>query len=59
MEGEKEQCPLLTSIQWFDPKSGLAAALFVQLLPPGDAVVAELLEELEKAVYKSFADAKA
>lgn len=38
-------------LQWFDPKSGIAATLFVQVLPPGDAVVADLYDELERAVY--------
>ncbi|KAK5045060.1 hypothetical protein LTR84_010208 [Exophiala bonariae] len=41
---------------WYDPKSGIAATLFVQLLPPGDVVVAELFDELERAVYKNHVD---
>jgi hypothetical protein len=45
--------------QWYDPKSGIAATLFVQLLPPGDAVVAELFDELERAVYKNYVDFEA
>ena len=40
--------------QWFDPKSGIAATLVVQNMPPGDAVVSELYEELEQMVYTQF-----
>ncbi|KAJ5111377.1 hypothetical protein N7532_001912 [Penicillium argentinense] len=39
---------------WIDRKAGIAAALFTQLMPPGDAAVTSLLIDLEKAVYKSL-----
>ncbi|KAK5790253.1 hypothetical protein VI817_007540 [Penicillium citrinum] len=37
---------------WIDRKTGVAAALFTQLMPPGDAAVTSLLIELEEATYK-------
>jgi hypothetical protein len=33
---------------------GIAAALFTQLMPPGDAAVTGLLIELETALYKAI-----
>ena len=41
--------------QWLDLESGVVATLFTQVLPPGDSVVVELYDELEKAVYRQFA----
>jgi hypothetical protein len=37
-----------------DQKTGIAAVLFTQLMPPGDAAVTGLLIELEKALYKAL-----
>ncbi|CAI7671506.1 unnamed protein product [Penicillium manginii] len=39
---------------WIDRKTGIAGALFTQLMPPGDAAVTSLLIELEKATYRSL-----
>ncbi|KXX74076.1 Acyltransferase LovD [Madurella mycetomatis] len=39
---------------WIDRESGIAATLFVSVLPQGDAVVTELYDELERAVYKDL-----
>ncbi|KAF9878197.1 beta-lactamase [Colletotrichum karsti] len=39
---------------WMDRESGIAAALFVQLMPFGDPVVVKLYDELERAVYKDL-----
>ncbi|KXX75112.1 Acyltransferase LovD [Madurella mycetomatis] len=36
---------------WIDPKTGIGAVLFLNVLPYGDAVVAKLYHELELAVY--------
>ncbi|KAL3442326.1 beta-lactamase/transpeptidase-like protein [Aspergillus insuetus] len=36
---------------WVDREAGVAAALFTQLMPPADAVVTDLLIELEKVLY--------
>ncbi|KAK0640658.1 beta-lactamase [Cercophora newfieldiana] len=36
---------------WVDRESGIAATLFVNVLPQGDAVVTRLYDELERAVY--------
>ncbi|KAJ5396607.1 esterase [Penicillium cosmopolitanum] len=41
---------------WIDPKTGIAATLFTQLMPPGDAAVTSLLIELEEATYRALAD---
>lgn len=38
--------------QWWDPRTGIAGVLFTQVLPPGDAVVIDLYDELETAVYQ-------
>lgn len=46
---------ILTSFKWIDRKTGIAAGLFTQLLPPGDAAVTGLLIELEEALYKAIA----
>ena len=40
-------------VQWIDRKTGIAAALFTQLMPPGDAAVTGLLIELEMALYRA------
>ncbi|PLN79590.1 esterase [Aspergillus taichungensis] len=40
---------------WIDPRSGIAAALFTQVMPPTDASVTDLLIELERALYKAIA----
>ncbi|CAI7677738.1 unnamed protein product [Penicillium pancosmium] len=40
---------------WVDPKTGIAATLFTQLMPPGDAAVTSLLIELEEATYRALA----
>ncbi|PKY02985.1 esterase [Aspergillus campestris IBT 28561] len=40
---------------WIDPKSGIAAALFTQFMPPTDASVTDLLIELERALYSAIA----
>jgi CubicO group peptidase (beta-lactamase class C family) len=45
----------LTSFEWIDRETGIAAGLFTQLLPPGDAAVTSLLIELEEALYKAIA----
>lgn len=37
--------------QWIDRESGIAATLFVNVLPQGDATVVKLYDELERAVY--------
>ncbi|KAJ5346553.1 beta-lactamase/transpeptidase-like protein [Penicillium brevicompactum] len=37
---------------WIDRKTGIAAGLFTQLLPPGDSAVTSLLIDLEVALYK-------
>lgn len=37
--------------QWIDRDTGIAGALFTQLMPPADARVTELLIELERALY--------
>ncbi|TDZ54331.1 Acyltransferase LovD [Colletotrichum trifolii] len=37
---------------WMDRETGIAAALITQVLPHGDAVVTELYDELERAVYR-------
>ncbi|KAI9374210.1 beta-lactamase/transpeptidase-like protein [Aspergillus egyptiacus] len=37
---------------WIDPKTGITAALFTQLMPPGDGAVTGLFIELEKALYR-------
>ncbi|RJE21687.1 Beta-lactamase [Aspergillus sclerotialis] len=39
---------------WVDRKTGVAAALFTQLLPLGDAAVTDLTIELEKALYRNI-----
>ncbi|RVX66766.1 hypothetical protein B0A52_08959 [Exophiala mesophila] len=39
---------------WIDPKAGVAATLYTQILPPGDLVVSSLFDELERAVYKDL-----
>ncbi|KIX91940.1 uncharacterized protein Z520_12329 [Fonsecaea multimorphosa CBS 102226] len=39
---------------WLDHKSGIAARLFVQILPPGDGAVSELYDELERAIYQAL-----
>lgn len=44
-----------TQNQWIDPKSGIAAALFTQVMPPTDASVTDLLIELERALYQAIA----
>ncbi|BCS17870.1 serine hydrolase domain-containing protein [Aspergillus puulaauensis] len=36
---------------WIDRDTGIAGALFTQLMPPADARVTELLIELERALY--------
>ncbi|KAJ0418661.1 beta-lactamase/transpeptidase-like protein [Aspergillus carlsbadensis] len=36
---------------WVDRESGIAAALFTQIMPPADTAVTDLLLELEKALY--------
>ncbi|KAL3496344.1 beta-lactamase/transpeptidase-like protein [Aspergillus germanicus] len=36
---------------WVDRETGVAAALFTQIMPPADAVVTDLLIKLEKALY--------
>jgi hypothetical protein len=41
-------------LKWIDRKTGIAGALFTQLMPPGDAAVTSLLIELEKATYRSL-----
>lgn len=37
--------------QWIDRDTGIAGALFTQLMPPADAGVTGLLIELESALY--------
>ncbi|KAL0934578.1 beta-lactamase [Colletotrichum truncatum] len=39
---------------WMDRESGIAAALFVQILPFGDPIVIRLYDELERAVYSEL-----
>ncbi|KAI9149938.1 beta-lactamase/transpeptidase-like protein [Paramyrothecium foliicola] len=39
---------------WIDRETGIAAVLFVHLLPQGDEVVMKLYDELERAVYGSL-----
>ncbi|KAJ5682495.1 esterase [Penicillium macrosclerotiorum] len=39
---------------WIDRETGIAAALFTQMMPPGDAAVTSLLIELETALYSRF-----
>ncbi|KAJ5377954.1 uncharacterized protein N7496_005363 [Penicillium cataractarum] len=39
---------------WIDQKTDITAALFTQLLPPGDAAVTGLLIDLETALYKAL-----
>ncbi|CEL10244.1 hypothetical protein ASPCAL13366 [Aspergillus calidoustus] len=43
---------------WVDRETGIAAALFTQLMPPADAAVTDLLIELEKALYKTLGRTK-
>lgn len=45
---------LLTLSQWIDREAGIAAVLFVSLLPPGDECVKRLYDELERSVYGAF-----
>lgn len=40
-------------LQWIDRETGIAAGLFTQLMPLGDAPVAGLLTELEMALYRA------
>lgn len=47
--------PNPNSRQWIDPASGIAAALFTQIMPPVDASVTDLLLELERALYRAVA----
>ncbi|KAG5989816.1 hypothetical protein E4U43_004426 [Claviceps pusilla] len=42
---------ILNSRWWLDPKTGVAAVLFVNVRPMGDPVVVALYDELERAVY--------
>ncbi|OAL43036.1 beta-lactamase/transpeptidase-like protein [Pyrenochaeta sp. DS3sAY3a] len=42
------------SIWWVDCTTGIAATLFMHLLPPGDAQANELKVKFEEAVYKNF-----
>ncbi|OKP08272.1 hypothetical protein PENSUB_5639 [Penicillium subrubescens] len=39
---------------WIDQQTGITAALFTQLMPPGDAAVTGLLIELETVLYKAL-----
>jgi hypothetical protein len=43
----------MSFFKWIDRETGIAATLFTQTLPPGDGVVANLYDELEKAVYEN------
>lgn len=40
--------------QWIDWESGIAATLFLQVLPPFDSVVIAMFDELERAVYRGL-----
>lgn len=37
--------------QFIDPKSGICASLFFQMLPPVDEVALKILDEVEAALY--------
>ncbi|KDQ20178.1 hypothetical protein BOTBODRAFT_152803, partial [Botryobasidium botryosum FD-172 SS1] len=37
---------------WIDRKTGIAATIFLQLLPPHDSVVGDLYRDFEQTVYK-------
>jgi hypothetical protein len=37
-----------------DLQTGIAAVLTTQVLPPGDRVVSDLYDELEKTVYRDL-----
>ncbi|KAK7964104.1 hypothetical protein PG988_011078 [Apiospora saccharicola] len=39
---------------WLDPATGIAAAMFTDVLPHGNAVVNRMWEELERAVYSDL-----
>ena len=41
-------------MQWIDWESGIAATLFLQVLPPFDSIVISMFDELERAVYKDL-----
>ncbi|KAF7594154.1 hypothetical protein BBP40_010003 [Aspergillus hancockii] len=38
-------------LTWIDRETGVAAGLFTQIMPPGDAAVMYLLLQLEEALY--------
>ena len=40
--------------RWIDMTSDIAGVFFTQVLPPGDPVVRELFDELERAVYRDL-----
>ncbi|HEY5301511.1 MAG TPA: hypothetical protein VIJ55_12615, partial [Acetobacteraceae bacterium] len=39
---------------WLDPTRKVAGALFTQILPFGDPIVLNLLDDFERAVYRSL-----
>ncbi|KAF2176492.1 esterase [Zopfia rhizophila CBS 207.26] len=50
-KGSVNWCGMPNTHWWVDRESGVAGALFVQVLPPGDGVVTSLFDELEREVY--------
>jgi hypothetical protein len=41
-------------VQWIDWGSGIAAMLFLQVLPPFDNIAISMFDELERAIYKDL-----
>ena len=50
--GSVNWCGMPNTHWWVDQESGVAGALFVQVLPPGDEVVTSLFDDLERGVYR-------
>ena len=56
-EGSVKWSGMTNPMWWVDLKTGVAGAIFAQILPPGDPLVSECLVELEAEVYQKLSRA--
>jgi CubicO group peptidase (beta-lactamase class C family) len=56
-EGSVQWAGMSNPMWWVDMKTGVAGAVFTQLLPPGDQTIADLFIALEQQTYKSLSKA--
>lgn len=56
-EGSIKWSGMTNPMWWIDRKTGVAGAIFAQILPPGDPLVSQCLVELEGEVYRKISKA--